>query len=261
MSVKNLTLSCLFLLLLTGCGRGPRVRHYMEVTQAPPTPPPPSAPALPDHHPLRETLPEEHPLLGGMRAGPLTVEAIPENLPPNHSTLSMGQPSPEAAPGASAPAQATRMAGREGEVPPPPSARDLAWLVPEGWRQQPGGGMRLAAFGIDGDESGAITTLVVLGEAAGGVEANIQRWRGELELPPQAPAPSPTVEGRMNFVFVNLVPEAAAAGRESATVGAIYDLGDRTAFLKFMGRPEVLDRHMLDFLRLAGSLHRVENAE
>jgi len=250
MSVKKLTLPCLFLLLTTGCGRSPQVRQYVEVTQAPPT----SAPETP------ENPPESEALTGVMRAAPLTVEPIPENLPPNHPTLSMGQV-PGAETASAPPSQATRMLGREDEVPPPPSASDLAWDVPEGWRQQPGGGMRLAAFGIDSDETGAITTLVVLGAAAGGVDANIQRWRGELELPPEPPAPSTRVAGQMTFVFVDLVPEASAAGRDSATVGAIFDLGDRTAFLKFMGRPEVLNQHKLGFLRLAGSLRRVETAE
>lgn len=287
MSVKNLTLMLFSGIVLLGCRREPQVRQYMEITQAPRRPQvagnaqalPPDHPlqdALPEGHPLREgsqvtetaailpagPLPEDHPLRQAglppdhpLRAAPLTVDPIPENLPPGHPTLADASPAvPEA------PVQANRMVGREAEVPPPPAARDLAWVVPEGWRQRPGSGLRLATFEIAEDTSGAITTLVVLGAAAGGVEANISRWRAELGLPPDSPEPPLHIEGNLDFVLVNLILEAAQAGSETATLGAIFDLGDRTAFLKFMGRPEVLHENRLNFLSLAGSLRRTESA-
>ncbi len=220
---------------------------------APTSPVPPMGSELPPDHPLR-----------GMEAPPLTVDPIPENLPPNHPTLSMqappagaGSPAPQA-PQTSGPGA---MLGRESEVPPPPAADDLRWEVPEGWRQQAPSGIRLAEFKILGDESDAITTLIVFSGPAGSVEANIRRWRGELGLPQEPPSPPVRIGGKMPFVFVDLVDEAAEAGRDRATVGAIFDLGDRTAFLKFFGPLEVLRVQRLPFLKLAGSMRLAEDGQ
>ena len=292
MSVKNLTIPFL-LLFVAACGRQPRVRTYLEEIQVPTqsvpqvagTGPMADLPSnLPPDHPLRnlqqEDLPPNHPLRTGEEAGtaglppdhplrtmqapPLTVDPIPENLPEGHPTFDMANapvltdPNPPRAPVPAAPSAAAPMMGRESEVPPPPSASDLAWEVPDGWRQQAGAGMRLASFTVEGDDSGALTTLIVLGAGAGGVEANIRRWRGERGLPPEAPSEPMRVAGQIEFVFVDMVNESIQAGDTLTTVGAIFDLGNRTAFLKFVGPPEVVARQRIPFLQLAGSLRRVE---
>ncbi|MCC5846324.1 MAG: hypothetical protein JJU05_18910 [Verrucomicrobia bacterium] len=281
MSVKNLTIFSI-LLFVAACGRQPRVRVYLEEIQVPAQTPQqvaggPSRQALPAElppdHPLRTRenvtadLPPDHPLRT-MTAPPLTVDPVPENLPPGHPTFDMaGAPAltdpnpprrPVPAPSSAAPSSAAPMMGRESEVPPPPSASDLAWEVPDGWRQQAGAGMRLASFSIEGDTSGALTTLIVLGAGAGGVDANITRWRGERGLPPDAPNEPMRVGGQIEFVFVDMVNESIEAGHDLTTVGAIFDLGNRTAFLKFVGPPDVVARQRIPFLQLAGSLRRVE---
>jgi hypothetical protein len=243
--------------MLASCGRSPKIRVYLEEIQVPPPSPPLSRGSLP------ESLPPDHPLRS-LQAPPLTVDPLPENLPPGHPTLEMAglpaltDPNLPAPPLPSPGTSAAPMLGRESEVPPPPSARDLLWELPAGWRQIPGGGMRLASFVIDGDESGAITTLIVLGSAAGGLDANITRWRAERGLPPEPPQPPLRVGGRMEFTFVDFVSESIEAGDELTTVGAIFDLGDRTAFLKFVGPPSVVAPQRVAFLQLAGSLNRVE---
>ncbi|MCC5849432.1 MAG: hypothetical protein JJU29_15225 [Verrucomicrobia bacterium] len=222
----------------------------------------PSAPgATSSQPPMGVELPSDHPLRS-MEAPPLTVEPVPENLPPNHPTLTMQAPPVGSGGTATPPATGPgAMLGRESEVPPPPAADDLTWDVPEGWRQQAPSGIRLAEFTIVGDDSGALTTLIVFGGPAGSVEANIRRWRGELGLPQEPPSPPVRIGGKMPFVFVDLVDEATEAGRDQATVGAIFDLGDRTAFLKFFGPIEVLRVQRLPFLKLAGSLQLVEDGQ
>ena len=288
MTVKNLTIPILVAMSVVACGRN-KVRTYTEEIQTPPQMQGAGTPAmladLPEDHPMRAApltvepvpenlppnhptrtmrpddtpmmaqLPEDHP----MRAAPLTVDPVPENLPPNHPTL--GTQPGQAVTERDAASAANMMRGREAEVPPPPAADDLAWVVPDGWRQQPGTGMRLAAFTIDGDNSGALTTLIVLGGAAGNVDANIQRWRQQMDLPPNPPSPPEHVEANLEFVFVDLVEESLAAGKDVTTVGAIFDLDGRTAFLKFVGPTEVLSRQRLPFVLLASSLRLVEDGQ
>jgi hypothetical protein len=80
---------------------------------------------------------------------------------------------------------ARRPMARE-EVPPPPSpsgANALKWTLPEGWTDATGSGMRYATLKppIPGKVD---VSVVVLPGPAGGELANVNRWRGQIGLPP-----------------------------------------------------------------------------
>jgi len=57
---------------------------------------------------------------------------------------------------------------------------ELAWVAPAAWTETAGTGMRRASFSADG--SGIQCTIVALGGTAGGVESNIRRWLGQVNL-------------------------------------------------------------------------------
>jgi hypothetical protein len=179
-----------------------------------------------------------------LRAGPLNVAPVPENLPPNHPTLAgVG--------GSSAPA-GSAMQGRESEVPPPPPASDITWQVPEGWTVKTSSGMRLAEFRPPeaGDE--AVVTLIALGLQP--LEPNVRRWRRQVGLPEEHVHDHVIVEGGLPYTLVNLVAESAAAGQPTSTIGAIYNLPARSIFLKFTGSTELLVTNKAGFLQLAQSI-------
>lgn len=81
----------------------------------------------------------------------------------------------EAAPAAEpmpAPAPEASAAGGKG-IPP---ADQLKWDLPAGWEQSPARPMRVVSFTIGTTEC----YIAVLGGMAGGVEANINRWYGQM---------------------------------------------------------------------------------
>lgn len=107
--------------------------------------------------------------------------------------------------------------------------------------------------------SGALATLIVLGPQAGTLDANLRRWRGLVNLPPEPTAQPPRIQGsNMTFTFVDMVEESLAAGNETSTLVAIYDLGNRNAFLRFTGPTDLLNQQRLRFLTLADSVRQVE---
>jgi hypothetical protein len=61
----------------------------------------------------------------------------------------------------------------------------ITWTAPEGWEQQPGGQLSYASFRIAGGE-GLNLTVTPLDRAgqAGDLLANVNRWRGQLNLQP-----------------------------------------------------------------------------
>lgn len=61
----------------------------------------------------------------------------------------------------------------------------LAWSVPAGWSEEPASGMRLASFKAGSAAGQAEVSVVSLPGEAGGVAANVNRWRGQLGLAAQ----------------------------------------------------------------------------
>ncbi|MDA3873634.1 MAG: hypothetical protein PF795_06710, partial [Kiritimatiellae bacterium] len=225
MFVKLLTIPVLSGLFLTGCGKV-EVREYTEVVQLP----------------ERPDLQRQAPVVDPMRAAPLSVAPIPENMPADHPALPADisratAPSAPSAPPMMPPASSgpNSMLGREGEVPPPPKATDIVWELPEGWTERAGSGMRIAEFLPDSDVADGLVTLIALGPGAGGLEANTTRWRGQVGLPPRGESETLQVEGKQQFTFVTFARESREAGLPLTTAAAIYSLEDRTLFLKFTG--------------------------
>ena len=57
----------------------------------------------------------------------------------------------------------------------------LSWTAPKGWVEEAGKSMRLVTFRIS-DHSEC--SFIILGGAAGGLESNVNRWRGQIGLSP-----------------------------------------------------------------------------
>jgi hypothetical protein len=60
----------------------------------------------------------------------------------------------------------------------------ISWSVPEGWEQQPGSEMRYASFSVGSYDPPLELTVIPLGSEASSVLANVNRWRGQIGLPP-----------------------------------------------------------------------------
>ncbi len=63
------------------------------------------------------------------------------------------------------------------------------WQLPEGWQQEPGSGMRFATIVMDPEDPPLELSVIPLpmprdGDVDAYVLANVNRWRGQLALPP-----------------------------------------------------------------------------
>jgi hypothetical protein len=201
-----------------------------------------------------------------LRAAPLPAgQDVPENMPADHAAFAGQLPTlpPGHSPGdghnhAMTPAAAPDpnvMQGRESEVPPASESGDLAWELPPGWDAKAGTGLRAAEFIPPGAPPDTVITLIALGGLGGNADANISRWRGQVDLPPSGESNTQNIDGKLPFLFVTFLDESRAASKPMTTIAAIYSLEERTIFLKFMAPTEVVAEHKLDFLQLAGSLH------
>src|SRR5581483_710828 len=101
----------------------------------------------------------------------------------------------------------------------------LAWTAPANWQAKPAGGMRKATFTIPG-EGGASAELAVtsFGGDVGGEVANVNRWRGQLQLPPLSDADASAAITRLeaNGLKIGVV-EAANGGNRLLGAMVPYD--------------------------------------
>lgn len=71
-------------------------------------------------------------------------------------------------------------------------AATLGYVTPQGWQKQPvTSSMRVAEFTLpraDGDSEDAVLVLYYFGGSGGSVDANLQRWVGQMQQPDGKPS-------------------------------------------------------------------------
>lgn len=137
--------------------------------------------------------------------------------------------------GAAAPAGDGSMAGT-----PVATAQgsQLTWTVPAEWKDKPGSAMRKGSYAVPGPGGDADLAITAFPGDVGGDLANVNRWRGQLALPPIAAGELEQALERfsangLEFAVVDL---AQPAGEKSQRMlGAIVPHDGATWFFKLSG--------------------------
>jgi hypothetical protein len=153
----------------------------------------------------------------------------------------------------SAPLAATAPAALD--LPAPPKGGGLRWTLPKGWTESAGGQMRYAT--LKPPVAGKIdASVVVLPGPAGGELANVNRWRGQIGLPPLDEA---ALAKARKVVKTKAGPlkvydfTSEGATRSRLVAGLAEAKGD-TWFVKITGDADAVGAAREDFMKLLGSL-------
>lgn len=164
------------------------------------------------------------------------------------------EPAPAAAltPPAATPAAGTGASSRMANAPTPSVAGTaLTWKAPAHWKAQPASAMRRASYAIPG-EGGANGDLSIssLSGNAGGELANLNRWRGQLQLPPVAEADfaAATTHLDANDLHLTFVDLVATGANPQRILGAMIPHGKDTWFFKLTGPDALLAKEKPAFL-------------
>jgi hypothetical protein len=130
-------------------------------------------------------------------------------------------------------------------------AAPFMWTAPEGWTKGPPKQMRVVTFNPK-DAEGVECYVAVLSGSAGGLAANVNRWRGQLSLPP------------LSADAVNALPTVPVFGREShmveieagdsAMYGVMCELPATSVFVKMIGPTAALRAERDRFIEFCKSL-------
>jgi hypothetical protein len=132
-----------------------------------------------------------------------------------------------------------------GSLVPAPPAMMPKWTVPSAWKEQPLTEMRLASFKAEGSggQSADISVSSFPGDA-GGIESNINRWRGQVHQAVLGPDSLAKTLDRVTIdgVPVVLVDVQTPEGEQKPDriIGAVFRTADRTWFVKMTGAPAIL---------------------
>jgi len=121
----------------------------------------------------------------------------------------------------------------------PSGSAGIRWTVPPGWQQQAAGGMRQGSFLVSDASGAAADVSVVSFPGTGGDDlANVNRWRGQVKLPPVSPDDLPAqLQGLAAAAGQFVVADMAGTGEKGPTriLGAWLRQPDRVWFFKMMG--------------------------
>ncbi|HMB70028.1 MAG TPA: hypothetical protein VKU85_11985, partial [bacterium] len=141
---------------------------------------------------------------------------------------------------APAPAEAPDLAATDGGTPL------LSWTLPDGWEEVPSSSsMRLATFRVgEGDNASEVAITRFPGQV-GGLLANVNRWRDQLDLAPVADLSEQdqtavSVAGSPGMLLD--LAGAGASGDDERILVVLVPRGDFTWFLKMTGTYERLER-------------------
>ncbi len=157
------------------------------------------------------------------------------------------------------------------QTPPPgspghgqmPAQAHFKWESPEGWEEAPKtSGMRLATFNIKSGEKTAVCTVVPLKGEAGGLNANVQRWMGQVGIQPGEGGKTlqAVLDAREKFLtkgqFAGILIDVTAVTQGDETpsvIATVLDVRGNSVFIKMTGPKNLLLENKDKFKALCSS--------
>ena len=131
----------------------------------------------------------------------------------------------------------------------------LKWKKPEGWEQFDGHSMRMASFYVPYSSGKGELSITEFSGMSGGIQANINRWRGQISLPPETEqsilnSSIPFKSDLGNFLFFELANEKS----NQSILASIFELSSRTVFVKLSTEQSALVEVKKDFITFSKSI-------
>lgn len=164
--------------------------------------------------------------VAGTSSGP---QALPADHPP------VGDSASAPAPGAAMASTPVPTAGGAG----------LQWTAPASWTPKTGSSMRRGSYALKHDGLEADLAITAFPGDTGGFHANLNRWRGQVGLPPATPAELDAVvqhlDGQGGLHFEVLDVTGTAGTPPIRLLGAIASYNGNSWFFKLMGPAPVVE--------------------
>ncbi|MDB6029202.1 MAG: hypothetical protein JWM68_5425 [Verrucomicrobiales bacterium] len=135
------------------------------------------------------------------------------------------------------------------------NSEEPKWQVPSNWKAKKPGMMILKSFSVLNDGKEATVSISVFPGDVGGTFGNVNRWRGQMGLPPITPDELPqsittiAVEDGGKATAVDLKGTDAKSGNAARMVALAVPHGDSTWFYKLVGEETVIAHEKESFIK------------
>jgi hypothetical protein len=129
----------------------------------------------------------------------------------------------------------------------------LKYVLPGGWQEKTASQMRVASFGISENGKNADVSVIPLGGMAGGDLANVNRWRGQVGLPPLT---DDEIEKLVEKIAVGEQPADLydIAGGAQRILAVIFHRDDTVWFFKVTGDADLVEEQKPAFVSFLKSV-------
>ena len=134
----------------------------------------------------------------------------------------------------------------------------VAWEKPESWIQVDGHSMRLASFNTPFSEGSGDVSVTTFGGSSGGIALNVNRWLGQIGLEPMSDSGIDAISLKKSgslgeFSYFKLLNDK---DQTIAILASIFQLKDRTVFVKLSSSATGVNEIENDFLKFCNSLRQ-----
>ncbi len=130
------------------------------------------------------------------------------------------------------------------------SGAGLIWTAPGSWKAKAASAMRKGSYAVGDAGAEADLSITAFPGEVGGELANINRWRGQVSLPPLAEADVAAHVTRLNEngLAIVIIDAAGAGANAQRVLGAIVPFEGATWFFKLLGPDAVVAKARPEFL-------------
>jgi hypothetical protein len=190
--------------------------------------------------------------LAACRKAEVTSYQIPKEQDPVMPVASAAAPA-AATPGPLPSANAGTMAAT---AVPTADGPGLAWTVPARWTTGAPNPMRKATYEVPVEAGSAELTITAFPSDVGGELANVNRWRGQVQLPPITEADLPGAVTRREQDGLQLaIVDCGAGAKAQRILGAIVPFSGGTWFFKLTGGDALVGAAKPEFLAFLQTVH------
>lgn len=131
----------------------------------------------------------------------------------------------------------------------------LSWILPPGWEEEKAANqMRVATFRLSSDFNAFDCSIVSLPGGAGGLEANLRRWMGQIKLEVSEEQFNQFINASSGNVFDFTQLQDGRAPDTESMIAAMIELHDETVFVKLKGTIATVTANKKAFLELVASI-------
>ena len=134
----------------------------------------------------------------------------------------------------------------------------VAWVKPESWIQGEGHSMRLASFNTPFSDGSGDVSVTTFGGSSGGIKLNVNRWLGQIGLESMSDSGIDAISVKKSgslgeFSYFKLLNDK---DQTTAILASIFQLKDRTVFVKLSSSATGVNEIENDFLKFCYSLRQ-----